>query len=64
MEAEAIKRFRNREAIAVEVEVLESVVAEFFKVVVEFFGAVAEALEAGVVVATTVQAVVNKPILP
>ena len=49
---------------AVVVEFFEAVVVEFFKALVVVLEAVVAVLEAVVVEATTVQGVVNKPIMP
>jgi hypothetical protein len=46
------------------VEFFEAVAAEFFKALVAVLGAVVVVLEAVAVEATTVQGVVNKPIMP
>ena len=63
MEAEAIKRFRKGFRAVIAVEVFVALLEVLEVVVVEFFKAVVEVLEAAVVEATTVQDVVNKPIL-
>jgi hypothetical protein len=58
MEAEAAKGFR------VVLLAVIAVVVEFFKALVVVLVAVAAVLEAVVAEATTVQGVVNKPIMP
>jgi hypothetical protein len=63
MEAEAAKRFRRVLPVVIAVESFEAAVAEYFKELEAVLGA-AVVLEAVAVEATTVQGVVNKPIMP